>query len=180
MPIREIDPLAEHEIRLVAQRMRDTLIEVEGPETGAALYTMDWLRERVLYHLDPAATTAKVLLATADDGEIIGHTIVRRESGGSGPDYGLIATTYVVPVARRSGVAHRLLEAGENWITAQGLRSAATWTSESNARLLGLYFGHGYAIVADHVHDVTGTRMVKLEKVFAFPSTPSDTRTSQD
>lgn len=50
--IREIDPILINEIELVATRMRQTLVEVLGPEKGTALYTMEWLLERVRWHLD--------------------------------------------------------------------------------------------------------------------------------
>src|SRR5438034_4585227 len=93
--IRELDPLAEQEINLVAQRMRDTLIEVEGPDVGAALYSMDWLRERVRWHLNLQTALAKVFLAVQDDGKVIGHTIVRKEVDPQGSPYGLFSTTYV-------------------------------------------------------------------------------------
>lgn len=49
--IRALDPGSEAEIDLVAQRMRRTLIDVEGEETGTALYTMEWLRDQVRFHL---------------------------------------------------------------------------------------------------------------------------------
>jgi len=165
--IRELDPLAEHEINLVAQRMRDTLVEVEGPDVGAALYSMDWLRERVKWHLNPQTALAKVFLAVQGDGKVIGHTIVRRELDAQGSPYGLFSTTYVVPAARRAGVAHQLLVTGEHWMLDQGFSSAATWTSVTNTKLLSLYHGHGYAKVAQHIHEVTGTVMVKLEKLFS-------------
>ena len=71
MQIRELAPSAEHEINLVAERMRDTLIEVEGLEVGGNLYSIDWLRARVKWHLDPATALAKVFLAVWADGQII-------------------------------------------------------------------------------------------------------------
>lgn len=144
--------------------MRATLIEVEGEATGTALYTLDWLRERVRWHLDPQQATAAVLLAEDPNREFLGHTIVRRERTNSGQPYGLISTTYVVPTARRLGVASALLLAGEAWFEAQGLHCFATWTSSTNTKLLRLYEKHGYTQTETHVHEITGTLMVKLEK----------------
>ena len=165
--IRDIDPNSDAEIDLVAQRMRATLIEVEGEATGTELYSMDWLRERVRWHLDSAAVVAKVLLAVDADGEVTGHTIVRSELDAKGGAFGLISTTYVVPSARRSGVAEALLQAGEHWIRSQSLESCATWTSSTNSKLIRLYAKHGYTQTEAHVHDTTGTLMVKLERRFA-------------
>ena len=48
----------------------------------------------------------------------------------------------------------------------QAFPSAATWTSATNTGLIKLYQKHGYLQVAQYVHDVTGTVMVKLEKHF--------------
>ena len=162
--IRAIDPHSMAEIDLVAQRMRATLIEVEGEETGTALYSMDCLRERVLWHLNADLVQAQVLLAVNSQGDILGHTIVRREFEEDGSAYGLVSTTFVVPDARRSGVAEALLLAGEEWMRALGLGSSATWTSGSNHKLIRLYEKHGYCQTATHVHEITATRMVKLEK----------------
>ena len=167
MQIREIAPTAEHEINLVAERMRDTLIEVEGLAVGGNLYSIDWLRARIKWHLDPVTALAKVFLAVWADGQIIGHTIVRRELDAQGAPHGLFSTTYVVPAARRSGVADQLLLTGERWMLDQAFPAAATWTSASNTGLIKLYQKHGYSQVAQHVHEVTGTAMVRLEKYFS-------------
>jgi GNAT superfamily N-acetyltransferase len=161
--IREIDPASESEIGLVAQRMRDTLVEVEGEETGTALYSMQWLRDRVRWHLEEGVV-AKVLLAIDASGEIVGHTIVRREVDEKGEPFGLVSTTYVVPDARRSGVAEELLRAGEKWMQDLSLGSSSTWTSLTNTKLIALYEKHGYAQKEVHTHATTGTRMVRLER----------------
>lgn len=178
MRIREIDPNSDDEIALVAQRMRDTLIEVEGPANGVALYTMDWLRERVRWHLDPGKALAKVLLAVDEGGQIVGHTIVRRESTDAGAHFGLFSTTYVVPASRRFGIAQRLLEAGEEWMHQHALPVSATWTSSTNTPLIRLYARNGYAQVERHPHPVTGTLMVKLEKRFAVTSQPGEPKST--
>ena len=162
--IREIDPRSDAEVELVAKRMRATLIEVEGEATGAALYGMEWLRQRVRWHLDGGAVAAKVYVALEAGGEIVGHAIFRREVDAAGAPYGLVATTYVAPTARRRGVAAALLRAGEAWMQSESLPSAATWTSSTNAKLIRFHAKHGYAQTATHVHDVTGTLMVKLER----------------
>lgn len=164
MSIREIASDNESEIDLVAQRMRETLIEVEGPEVGGAMYSMDWLRDRLRWHLDPSKSLARVYLAIADDGEIVGHTIVRRETNEAGAPFGLVSTTFVIPAARRSGIAQQLLEAGERWMQARGLPSSSTWTSSTNTKLIRLYIKNGYAEVERHPHPGTGTLMVRLEK----------------
>ncbi len=162
--IRPINPTDDAEIELVAIRMRDTLIEVEGEAIGMSLHDLDWLRARVRWHLDPAQSTATVLLAEDARGQIIGHTIVRVETDAHAVRSGLFATTYVVRESRRHGVAHQLLAAGEQWMVHQQLVEAATWTGATNHPLINLYGRHGYSIVAKHIHEVTKTGMVKLAR----------------
>ena len=159
-----MDPRSAAEVELVALRMRQTLIEVEGEEIGNSLYTMDWLKDRVRWHLDAAKSTGQVFLAENREGSITGHTIVRIELDETGRRYGLFSTTFVEPESRKQAIATRLLEHGEKWMIEYELPEACTWTSESNTKLIELYVKHGYAIVERHTHDVTKTPMVKLAK----------------
>ncbi|GAA5175759.1 hypothetical protein GCM10025771_08800 [Niveibacterium umoris] len=163
MQLRDLDPFNADEIALVAQRMRDTLVEVEGAERGAAMYTMAWLENRVRWHLDPANTRARVVLALADGDTVAGHTIFRIEHDASGM-FGLISTTYVLPAFRRHGVAQALLECAEAWFRAQGVPQCCTWTSSTNRPLIGLYARNGYSEAERGPNDLTGTMMVRLAK----------------
>lgn len=161
MMIREIDPTSDAEIALVAQRMRETLIEVEGQERGANMYSMPWLEDRVRWHLNPANIRAKVMLAIASDGEIVGHTIFRIETADSAP-FGLISTSYIVPHARRSGWAAKFLEQAHHWFRSKDISTCCTWTSSTNIPLISLYRKFGYQIVEHGPNDITDTVMVKL------------------
>lgn len=170
MKLRDLDPASAAELDLVAHRMRATLVEVEGYERGFHMYTLDWLRDRVRWHLDPAQVTARVVLAGERDAEPVGHTIIRLEravDGDAAGAFGLISTTYVLPERRRHGVAAALLVEAERWFRTQGAYAAGTWTSSTNAALIGLYERHGYAITESGPNDLTGTTMVKLTKRLA-------------
>lgn len=157
--VRPLDRSSEEEKQLVTQRMRLTLQEVIGEEEGAALYSMDWLRDRLEWHLDPSSTTAEVFLALdMQQEEILGHTIVRLEKDERGQCFGLFSTTYVDPAARRLGVARQLVQQGEDWLQHQGMTVFATDTSQSNQRLIGLFEGRDYAIV------LRSGGMVRLQK----------------
>jgi GNAT superfamily N-acetyltransferase len=160
--IRTMDPTSEAEIELVARRMRLTLNEVLGEEAGTALYSVEWLRQRLLWHLDPASCTGQVFLAEDAEGTIVGHTIVRIDADDAGEPIGLFSTTYVVPEARRRAVASRLLLAGEAWMIGHGMATAVTATSAANVKLIKLYEKHGYAVIGAHGD------MVKLGR--ALPS----------
>lgn len=162
--IRDIDPASAAEVDLVARRMRQTLVEVEGEEAGTALYTLQWLRDRVRWHLDPASTTGRVFLAEDAAGQVLGHAIVRIERDDAGRRFGLFSTLFVDPGSRKRGMGARLLRHGEDWMAGNALPEAATWTSSTNAKLIGLCGKHGYTVTARHVHEVTGTIMVRLAK----------------
>lgn len=173
--IREINAASSAEVALVARRMRQTLIEVEGEAVGTALYSMAWLQQRVRWHLDPGKCTGAVFLVVGKDDSILGHTIVRVELEEPDSRFGLFSTTYVEPAARRRAVADRLVIHGEHWMKRLGLGEAATWTSQSNLKLIRLYAKHGYAITQRHPHETTGTPMVKLTKALASESNSATT-----
>jgi GNAT superfamily N-acetyltransferase len=160
--IRPIDPTSETELELVAGRMRLTLNEVLGEQAGTALYSMEWLRQRVLWHLSPANCTGQVFLAEDADGTIVGHTIVRIDADDAGTPIGLFSTTYVVPEARRRAVASNLLLAGEAWLIGHGVTTAVTDTSAMNIKLIKLYEKHGYAIID------TQEDMVRLSRALSL------------
>lgn len=65
-----IRPVEECEIEIIAERMRATLVEVLGEARGQAMYTMEWLRDRVCFHLDPARSTGAVLVAEEAGGVV--------------------------------------------------------------------------------------------------------------
>lgn len=122
------------------------------------MYTMDWLIQRVLFHLDPSQSTAQVYVSESSDGHLSGHCIVRKEFDEKGIPYGLFSTTYVESQSRRLGIANALLMQGEDWMRSLGLTMAATATSKKNEKLINMYFKHGYKIV------VTTDEMARLEK----------------
>lgn len=164
MLVRALDRQAPEEIEQVAERMRLTLVEVEGEAVGGSLYTMDWLRERVRWHLDPSACTGEVFVAVVPGEGLVGHTIVRVEHDEAGQRFGLFSTTYVAPAWRRHGVAAALLERGQAWLLGQGLASLSTWTSAANTPLIELYARHGYTEAERGQHPTTGTTMVRLQR----------------
>jgi GNAT superfamily N-acetyltransferase len=167
MRIRPLTPASLREMALVARRMRRTLIEVEGEEIGGSMYSMEWLLERVRWHLDPRSCTGEVFLAIADDAVVAGHTIVRIERPAQGEPFGLFSTTWVEPAYRRQALAAALLRRGEQWMAEQGVATASTWTSSTNAPLIALYARHGYTEAERGEHPGTGTAMVRLARQWA-------------
>lgn len=137
MHLRHLTPGEPEIILQVASRMRSTLVEVLGEERGQSLYSLDWLRDRVLFHIE----SGRVLLAE-DEGELLGHCMLRVEG-----ELGLYATSYVRPESRRSGVAQALISAGEVWFKSQGVRHLATDTALGNTKLIRLFEARGFVVV---------------------------------
>ena len=163
--VRDLDVGCEADLEWVANGMHLTLVEVEG-EKGRKAYPLAWARTRLRELLNPGRRhAAQVYLAVAqnDPGRIAGHTILRINEMPDGRPYGLISTTYVDPLHRRTGIADRLLAHGEAWIRAHGMAEAATWTSATNSRLICLYSKHGYTVTEQASHD-EGTMMVRISK----------------
>ncbi len=168
--IRDIASRFSDEIDLVASRMQATLVEVEGAANAARLHSAQWIRERLLWHVQNPDVTGKALVAVLPTGEVIGHTVLRRETDSTGTHFGLFSTTYVVPPFRARRVASRLLLAGEAWFRELGLLTASTWTAQTNTKLIRLFSQHGYQITSQGANDVTGTAMVNLTRVLQVPN----------
>jgi len=144
--IRPIDRTSDAEFELVANRMRETLVEVLGAERGGGMYTMEWLIARARFHVDPTACLGEILLAVDGSDVVVGHTILRVESSEEGGKFGLFSTIYVLPDARRLGVASALIRAGLAWFSARGLTLFRTYTDEHNAPLIRLFESEGFAV----------------------------------
>jgi GNAT superfamily N-acetyltransferase len=144
--IREIDRNSNEEITLVAARMRQTLIEVLGEEKGTALYSMDWLMDRVRWHLDREQTQAKIFLIETNSREIAAHAISRVESDEKSVSYGYFSTIYVEPKSRNRGFAKALLHHVESWFSDIGMPKVVYNTAENHSKLIKLFESHGYQI----------------------------------
>jgi len=150
MHIRPLDPSDAAEVDLVTQRMRLTLVDVLGAERGEQMYSLDWLRRRLLSHVDGTHTGAVLV---ARDGALLGHTILRVEE-----EIGWFSTTYVEPAARRRGVARALVRAGEAWLLRHPVRTLATNTGAHNTPLIRLFEGLGYSVTVAEGEMVRLTR----------------------
>jgi len=164
--VRPIDPNSPAEVDLVASRMRQTLVEVLGEEVGGPMYTMEWLIQRVRWHLDPEQCVGQVFVSENGDGQITGHTIVRIEHDDDGQPFGLFSTFYVEPGSRRRGVAASFVDRGEAWMRGHSLTVARTYTAATNARLTGFLARLGYEKTA------TSGDMIILSKTLVTSDAP--------
>lgn len=160
MKIREIDPQSDTEINLVAQRMRQTLVEVLGEEKGGSMYTMSWLIDRVRWHLDPNNTNGRVFISENKNGKIIGHAIARIDHGSS---FGYFSTIFVEPLSRRHGIASNLMKHVETWFSKFEIPKILYNTADNHVAIIGLFKSHGYEVT------LSDSQMVQLTKVLKHP-----------
>jgi ribosomal protein S18 acetylase RimI-like enzyme len=157
--IREIDSNSSAEILLVAQRMRETLLEVLGAEKGKSLYTQDWLVDRVRWHLNPDCSVSKIFLYVTNDNEIIGHAIARIEKDQEQVSFGYFSTIYIEPSFRHKGLAKELMDKVENWFDELNLKKFVYNTAENHSRLIKAFIARGYQITHNE------NEMVQLTKL---------------
>lgn len=144
--IRPLDPTRYDELLLVALRMRQTLVSVLGQQRGLSLYSMEWLTDRVRWHLDPTKTTAVVLIAEDDTEGMLGHAIARIEHDQQGNPFGYFSTIFVEPASRRRRVASALVERVLSWFALRKLPRAVYNTASHNHKVIGLLKQHGFDI----------------------------------
>lgn len=151
--IRAIDLARPAEMAAVVRGMAATLDEVVGAERSVARYGPGWLEDRVRQHLDGRLDGAVFVavdgdVAGGDESSVVGHTIVRVERYDGAP-IGLFSTTWVVPEARRQGVAGRLLDAGEAWLARRGVSALHTCTATTNQGLRALFDRRGFRVIVE-------------------------------
>jgi GNAT superfamily N-acetyltransferase len=157
MIIREINLNSEVEIDLVAKRMQQTLIEVLGYERGESMYSIDWLRNRVKWHLDQSNTDGRVFLLVNHEQEIIGHAIARVDFGSS---FGYFSTIFIEPKSRKSGLAKMLINHVETWFKEKKMPQVIYNTGTHHIAIINLFESIGYKISLEE------SEMVQLSKKF--------------
>ncbi len=143
--IREIDRSSNDEIGLVASRMRQTLIEVMGEERGSNFYSMEWLIDRVRWHLSPERV-AQVFLVVSGKNEILGHAIARIDHEDDKTAFGFFSTIYIHPELRGVGVASQLVRHVNDWVKSLNVSKIVYNTAKDHSKLIYLFEKHGYQI----------------------------------
>lgn len=156
MKIREIDSQSEFEVHLVARRMRQTLVEVLGEDRGGSMYTMEWLIDRVRWHLDPKNTEGRVFLLENQQGDVVGHAIVRIDFGSS---FGYFSTIFIERSSRRQGFAKRLVKHVEDWLLKNEMPKVVYNTANNHVAAIDLFRSNGYTVTHSE------SEMLQLTKV---------------
>lgn len=160
----------------IARGMRATLDEVLGPVRSSELYTEAELVDRVDWHLDTQNDPSRrsgVLVAARD--RKLGYALIRVDEV-DGENVGLFGTVFVVPEARRSGVAGNLVEAGEAWMIGAGMAVAVTFTDPSNEPLLECFRRLGYTCRTISGEWAEARRMLTGRTGRALPAADTESR----
>lgn len=144
--VRHLEDATDREIEWVATRMRQTLMEVLGREHAESLYSLEWLRARVRWHLDLSPQQSRVFVAENALNDIVGHAIARIEVDDHGNQFGYFSTIWVESSTRRLGVASSLVAAVMEWCTEIRMPRVVYNTAADNAPLLKLLEHHGFRI----------------------------------
>lgn len=91
----------------------------------------------------------RVVLVAADEGRIIGYTMLIR-----GADGVELSKMYVLSRHHGSGAADALMRSGIDWAAGTGATTVWLGVNQENARAQKFYLKHGF--------DVTGTRTFRL------------------
>ena len=118
------------------------MIEVLGVERGTSMYTMGWLVERVLWHLDPKNTNGRVFLTEDPSQQVTGHAIARIDPADPGEALGYFSTIFVDPSVRNQGVATSLLDHVERWFREMKMPKIVYNTAENHSKLIRLFERH--------------------------------------
>ncbi len=111
------------------------------------------VRARTLFGEQLASPHEVTWLAIAADGAVVG--ILRCMEGRGSPlldppRYGYVASVFVVPEARRSGVLRRLMDAAVAWSRARGLDELRLHAAADNVDGVAAWEAMGFA-VAEHL-----------------------------
>lgn len=117
---------------------------------------MEWLRDRVLWHLDSKNTNGKVYVVAAK-GQVIAHAIARVDQT---PEvFGYFSTLFVEPSFRRTGLAKALVDHVERWFRSENMPFILYNTASSHHTLINLFEKKGFSI------SLKDGEMIQLKKI---------------
>jgi ribosomal protein S18 acetylase RimI-like enzyme len=155
MTIREIDKNGAEELRIVTERcmlaVLETIPEFEGSEVLARQALPNFSHEQMsaMIARDFTDATKRIMVVTASD-RLVAQALYSRKIDGQGIAYGSFFSAYVVPEARRKGLALRLMEDALNWFAESQVSYAVAQTHVTNQSVLALAERLGFTVNGPH------------------------------
>lgn len=151
-PYREEDRERLKEITVAAFASPDVSIDWRIEERFGVLNGADWAaRKRQSIDADCDAHPEGILVAEADDGQVVGYVTTRLNLVSR---LGWIPNLAVDLTYQRSGIGRKLLEAALEYLRAAGMTHAKIETLASNERGQAFYPSIGFVEVARQIHYV--------------------------
>ena len=157
--IREVDRNNPNEVDLIVGRCMETVLETVPEFNNDPMMARDALPNFTFEEMKSKILGAthdphhKIIVASAMDGEMMGHSIFSIKKDSDGFTYGSFFSRYIAPEHRRMGLASRLLEEAEGWMKEMGAQYSQAQTHVKNYKLQNLFRKFGYK--------VTGPKMAK-------------------
>jgi len=146
------DPKAfEALMREYYQVMIDKLVAAGGPAYSAAEFAAD-----TMAHLDDfAPPDGRMLLATKDDGRLVGCGVIRRIR----PDAAELKRMYVRPEAQGLGLGRRIFEMRISEARNMGCTALYADTVKGNTAMLNMYEKLGFSYISRYPENGNGPEM---------------------
>jgi GNAT superfamily N-acetyltransferase len=146
------DPLAfESLMREYYQVMVDKLIDAGGPSYSAVTLAADTME-----HLeDVTPPNGRILLATQDDGTLIGCGVIRKIR----PDAAELKRMYVRPEAQGWGLGRRLFEMRIAEARNMGCKALYADTVAGNTAMLSMYEKFGFTYIPRYPENANGPEL---------------------
>jgi ribosomal protein S18 acetylase RimI-like enzyme len=154
--IRELDANSERELdtvtRMCMNTVLDTIPEFAHDEERARKhlpnFTFEQMREMI--RADLHKPTHRFLVAVAEDGRIVGHSMFSRRKTPDGRRFGYFFSRYVEPAHRRKGIGASLMTQALAWFEEDRPDFLVAHTHATNEPLRRLFEQHGFRVVERH------------------------------
>lgn len=146
------DPTAfEALMREYYQVMVDKLIDAGGPTYSAA----DLAADTMMHLEDLTPPNGRILLATRDDGSLIGCGVIRRIRS----DAAELKRMYVLPEAQGLGLGRRLFEMRISEARKMGCKVLYADTITGNRSMLSMYEKFGFSYISRYPENANGPEL---------------------
>ena len=147
--IRTIDPRSERELETVTCYSVMTIWESRPELRKDPQRTpgYSWAETEARIRAGLRGEAVRILVAVDSDGHLVGDSIVVLRHDAKGQTFGYFWSRYVLPRARRQGLARQFLTDAMSWFRAKGARYAEVHIHTENHGLRKLFEGHGFRVV---------------------------------